>query len=280
MQEGGSEERGVGSGDNADREEGDIDKEPEGHQSPKDIDEEVTEEIKWPCSVCGSNVLEDGLECVDPAGCKMWCHADCSDVLDPRKMSKPFKCPVCSDKPVSKANKAKDSKIVKKKLGRPPKNRNLSITIKNLSISSSQVEDQKAKKTNNKRNIDEVGSPEKTEKDLGASPIKSPNSKKAREGEVTHISPFKKALNCLGSYLQNVGKEKIHEGKEEEKENEGIGTENEGKKQEQETTKGENKVREDAVGASISEEKEKTKIIDQTGKTGSISEEKEKTKKN
>ena len=48
MQEGGSEERGVGSGDNADREEGDIDKEPEGHQSPKDIDEEVTEEIKWP----------------------------------------------------------------------------------------------------------------------------------------------------------------------------------------------------------------------------------------
>ena len=200
-------------------------------------------------------------------------------MIDPRKMTKPFKCPVCSDKPVSKANKAKDSKIVKKKLGRPPKNRNLSITIKNLSISSSQVEDQKAKKTNSKRNIDEVGSPEKTEKDLGASPIKSPNSKKAREGEVTHISPFKKVLNCLGSYLQNVGKEKIHEGKEEEKENEGIGTENEGKKQEQETTKGENKVREDAVGASISEEREKTKIIDQTGKTGSISEEKEKTKK-
>ena len=141
VQEGGSEEWGVGSGDDADREEGDIDKEAEGHQSPKDIDEEVTEEIKWPCSVCGSNVLEDGLKCVDPAGCKMWCHADCSDVLDPRKMSKPFKCPICSDKPVSKANKAKDSKIVKKRLGRPPKNRNLSITIKNLSISSSQAKD-------------------------------------------------------------------------------------------------------------------------------------------
>ena len=179
MQEGGSEEWGVGSGDEADREEGDIDKEPEGHQSPKDIDEEVTEEIKWPCSVCGSNVLEDGLECVGPAGCNMWCHADCSDVIDPRKcMCKPFKGPKCSEKTVSKANKAKDSKIVKKKLGRPPKNRNLSITIKKLSISSSQAEGQKAKKTSSKRNIEEVGSPEKTEKDLGASPIKAPIVKK------------------------------------------------------------------------------------------------------
>ena len=184
MQEGGSEERGVGSGDNADREEGDIDKEPEGHQSPKDIDEEVTEEIKWPCSVCGSNVLEDGLECVAPAGCKMWCHADCSDVINPRECrSKPFKCPKCSDKPVFKANKVKDSKIGKRKLGRPPKNkeRNLSITIKNLSISSSQAKDQIVKKASSKRNIEEVGSPEKTGNNLGASPIKSPNSKKAKE---------------------------------------------------------------------------------------------------
>ena len=65
MQEGGSEEWGVGSGDNADREEGDIDKEPEGHQSPKDIDEEVTEEIKWPCSVCGLSVLEDSKKARD-----------------------------------------------------------------------------------------------------------------------------------------------------------------------------------------------------------------------
>ena len=48
VQEGESEELGVGSGDDAHREEGDIDKEAEGHQSPKDIDEEVTEEIKWP----------------------------------------------------------------------------------------------------------------------------------------------------------------------------------------------------------------------------------------
>ena len=261
VQEGGSEEWGAGSGDETHRE-SDIDKEAEGHQSPKDIEKEETEEIKWPCSMCGVSVSEDGLECVGPAGCNMWCHADCADVIYPRECnSKPFKCPKCSEKPVSKASKAKDRKIRKGKLGRPPKNkdRNLSITIKNLSISSSQAKDQIVKKASSKRNIEEVGSPEKTGKNLGASPIKSPNSKKPREEieeidktdktdgekkdteEVTHTSPL---VQRVWNYFTG-GKVETQEGKEkEEKENEGIGRENEGKKQELKTTGGEEKIHE------------------------------------
>ena len=88
MQEGGSEEWRVGKGEGIDGEVGDIDKNTEGHQSPKDVDEEDTEEIKWTCSVCELNVAEDGLECVV---CRLWCHADCTEVIDPKEYkSKPF----------------------------------------------------------------------------------------------------------------------------------------------------------------------------------------------
>ena len=113
MQGGGREEWSDGSGDDRDREEGDKDKKSEGHESPKDIEEEVTEEIEWPCSECGSNVSEDGLECI---GCKMWCHADCSEVIYPKEYKvKQFKCPKCKEKRVSKSSKTKDGAIVKRR---------------------------------------------------------------------------------------------------------------------------------------------------------------------
>ena len=113
MQEGGSEEWRVGKGEGIDGEVGDIDKNTEGHQSPKDVDEEDTAEIKWPCSVCEMNVTDDGLKCVE---CSLWSHVDCTEVIDPKEYkSKPFKCPKCAEKCAPKTIKAKDSTTEKKK---------------------------------------------------------------------------------------------------------------------------------------------------------------------
>ena len=153
-------------------------------ESPNDIEE--AEEIEWPCGVCGMSVSDDGLECV---GCKKWYHGDCSEVLNPIEYRvKQYKCLNCTDKRVSKSSKTKDGAIIKRP-GRPPKSRERSVSPKpkerSLSIPRTQAEKRLAKKARSKRSIEDVGSPEKPEKELGASHIKSPNSKKAREeGEV------------------------------------------------------------------------------------------------
>ena len=92
-------------------------------------------------------------------------------MVDPKEYkSKPFKCPKCSEKCVSKSNKAKDSTIVKRKPGRPSKTKERRVSPKSrersFSIPSSQLEDRIANKVRSKRNIEELGSPETPEKEL------------------------------------------------------------------------------------------------------------------
>ena len=156
MQEGGSHEWSVGSGDGTDWKEGGKEKDTEGNQGTKDVEEVVTAEIEWPCSVCSSNVSDDGLKCVE---CKKWCHVDCSDVVKPTEYEhKPFTCPKCSERHVPKTNKTKDSTTSRKKRVSLKKSTSLP---RSLSIQSSQAEDQITNKGRNKRNIEDVGSPEK-----------------------------------------------------------------------------------------------------------------------
>ena len=113
MQEGGSHEWSVGSGDGTDWKEGGKEKDTEGNQGTKDVEEVVTAEIEWPCSVCRLNVLVDGLECVK---CQKWCHVDCLDVAKPTEYKhKPFTCPKCPERRVPKTNKTKDSTTSRKK---------------------------------------------------------------------------------------------------------------------------------------------------------------------
>ena len=69
----------TGSGTDTDRVEGANEKDTEGH--PKEVKEKLAEEMEWPCGVCGSNVTDDGIKCVD---CKKWCHmGECAEVLTP-----------------------------------------------------------------------------------------------------------------------------------------------------------------------------------------------------
>ena len=101
-----------------------------------------------------------------------------------------------------------------------------------------------AKKARSKRNIEEVGSPEKTGKELGASPIKSPNSKKAREegegidkkDEVTHTSPFKVMKDIIVSLVYGSaekGKDKRQEEIEEDQKEKDKQAESEQKEERQ-----------------------------------------------
>ena len=134
MQEGGSHEWGVGSGNGTDWEEGGKEKDTEGNQCTKDVEKVVIEETEWPCSMCSSNVLEDGLKCVE---CEKWCHVDCSDVVKPTEYKhKPFTCPKCPERRVLKINKTKDSTTSRKKMGRPKRSTSLPRSI---SIQSSQA---------------------------------------------------------------------------------------------------------------------------------------------
>ena len=172
MQEGGSQEWGVGSGNGTDWEEGGKEKDTEGNQCTKDVEKVVIEETEWPCSMCSLNVLEDGLECVE---CEKWCHNDCSDAVKPTEYKqKPFTCPKCQERHGTKPSKTKDITTARRGKGRPKRSNSL------------------PNKVRNKRNIEEVGSPEKTKSDLESSPIRSPNSKKAREEEEAETKAGKK----------------------------------------------------------------------------------------
>ena len=106
MGEEGMEWNKTGSRTKTDRVEGENEKDKEGH--PKEVEEKLAEEMEWPCGVCGKNVTEDGIECVD---CKKWCHVEeCAEILTPSEHKlKPYTCPKCSGKG---GKKQKRSRIV------------------------------------------------------------------------------------------------------------------------------------------------------------------------
>ena len=77
----GSLEWSIGSGTDTDRAEGANEKDTEGH--PKEMDEKLEEEMKWPCGVCEENVTADGLECVV---CNKWYHVgECTEIISPNE---------------------------------------------------------------------------------------------------------------------------------------------------------------------------------------------------
>ena len=177
MQEGGSHEWSVGSGNGTDWEEGGKEKDTERNQGTRDVEEVVTAEIEWPCGVCESNVSDDGLKCVE---CEKWCHVDCSDVVIPAEYEhKPFTCPKCSERHVPKTSKAKDGATLIKRTDRPK--RSISLPRSSLRESSARI----------KRNIREVESPDKELTDVENKGITknntgSPDSKMIRmeEGKI------------------------------------------------------------------------------------------------
>ena len=122
-----------------------------------EVEEKLVEEIEWPCAICGKNVPDDGIKCAE---CEKWCHIEgCTDVVSPNDYrSKPYSCQKCSDKSGGKSKP--------KKRGRPKRERSNSLP-------SSQAKDWIANKDwiakniKNKRNIDEVGSPEKNRNKIG-----------------------------------------------------------------------------------------------------------------
>ena len=69
--------------------------------------------MEWPCGICGKNVIEDGIKCVE---CEKWCHVEgYTDVVSPNDyISKPYSCKKCSEKSRGKAKKPKDSSKGKK----------------------------------------------------------------------------------------------------------------------------------------------------------------------
>ena len=62
MEEEAIEQIQTGSGTDTDRVEGANEKDTEGH--PKEVDEKIEEDMKWPCGVCEESVSVYGLECV------------------------------------------------------------------------------------------------------------------------------------------------------------------------------------------------------------------------
>ena len=79
MVEEATEQIQTGSGMDTDRVEGANEKDTEGH--PKEVDEKIEEEMKWPCGVCEESVTEDGLKYV---ACNKWYHfGECSDDILP-----------------------------------------------------------------------------------------------------------------------------------------------------------------------------------------------------
>ena len=105
--------------------------------------------------VSEENVTVDGVECVV---CNKWYHVDeCTEIISPNEyLSKPYTCPKCIEKSGGKAKKVKDStndsSKIKRKADRPRRARCNSIPS---SLTKEWVENN----INNKRNIDEVGSP-------------------------------------------------------------------------------------------------------------------------
>ena len=167
--------------------------------------------------------------------CEKWYHVDCTDVVSPNDyINKPYTCKECPEKDRKKTKKPKDSTRGKGKVGRP-KRRQRSRPIQSYLTK----EDWKAGrdwlaknieiKLKNKRNINEVGSPDKTEtiledkkrkKEEGTE--KKGDEKKVDE-EVTHSSPLKDKLcgiiNYVSGEIENGKKQGEKEEEQKEKEN-------------------------------------------------------------
>merc|ERR1711874_739820 len=171
----------------------------------------------------------------------------------------PYTCPKCIEKSGGKAKKVKDStndsSKEKRKVGRPRKARCNSIPS---SLTKEWVENN----INNKRNIDEVGSAEKTES-------KAEEKKRKKDGErtekvdenkeeeevVIHSSPLK---SILGETIYNFGASLLGGG--------GKGKEQEEKEEKDKQTEREQK-----------EERQKEKVIEKDEKERNRRKKKKKT---
>ena len=261
----------------------------EGH--PEVIDDKIEEDLKWPCGACGEDVTVDGVQC---GFCKKWYHVDeCteSEVISPNEyLSKPYTCPKCIEKSEGKAKKVKDStndsSKVKRKAGRPPRR------VRSNSIPSSLTEEWVDNNINNKRNIDEVGSPDKTESKAEEKKRKKDRERtekvdenKEEEEVVIHSSPLK---SILGETIYNFGASLLGGGgkgkEQEEKEENDKQTEREQKEERQKEKVIEKDEKEEEVEGGIMEtqkehipaekdeeieiekEKIKPKTLDQKGK--------------
>ena len=182
-------------------------KDTEGH--PKEVDEKV-EEKKWPCGVCEESVTEDGLECV---ACNKWYHfEECSDDILPHEYeNKPYTCSKCLESGGDKAKKPKDNTKGKKKAGRPRRHSIPSyLTEEDWAANKDRIAKNIESKIKSKRNINEVGSPEKTE-------TKLEGKKRKTEGEGTEKKDDEKKVDEEEStrlLLGSVGKGSEHEEKE------------------------------------------------------------------
>ena len=175
------------------------------------VEEKLAEEMEWPCGgICGENVTEDGIECVV---CEKWYHVDCTDVVSPNDyISKPYTCKECSEKDRKKAKKPKDSTRGKGKVGRP-KTRERCHSIPNYLTKEDWIKNKEwiAKnieiKLKNKRNINKVGSPDKTETILEDKKRKKEEGTEKKEDEkkvdeeVMHSSPLKEKLYGINNYV-------------------------------------------------------------------------------
>ena len=114
--------------------------------------------MEYPCIICKEDVEKDGLKCVC---CEEWCHTDfCTEVENLDKYiykKKPFTCPVCMEK---QGKKGKGD--TGKKRGRPPGKLNKQDLMEKPNKSIERIESP----ARNKRNIREVGSPDKELTDL------------------------------------------------------------------------------------------------------------------
>ena len=234
----------------------------EGH--PGVIDDKLEEDLKWPCGVCGDEVTVDGVKC---GSCNKWYHVDeCTEIISPNEyLTKLYTCPKCIEKSGGKAKKVKDStndsSKIKRKAGRPKRARCNSIPS---SLTKEWVENN----INNKRNIDEVGSPDKTESKAEEKKRKKDgertekvDEKKEEEEVVIHSSPLKSFLgetiyNLGASLLGGGGKGKEQEEKEEEKDKQ---TEREQKEERQKEKVIEKDEKEEGVeGGKMETQKERT----------------------
>ena len=164
-------------------------------------DEEKDNKKEYLCIMCKEDVQEDGLECVC---CKEWCHTDeCSGVENLEEYiykKKPYTCPVCMEKQIKKG---KGENI--KRRGRPPSKTSKHDLMEKHSKSVEQIESP----ARNKRNISEVGSPDKELTDLENQGISknntgSPDSKICRIEEEKPQGSDKKG----GKKVEKEGKKR------------------------------------------------------------------------
>ena len=260
-------------------------KDTEGH--PKEVDEKV-EEKKWPCGVCEESVMEDGLECVT---CKKWYHFDeCSDDIFPYEYrNKPYTCSKCLERSGDKTRKPKDDTKGRKRAGRQRRHSVPDyLTGEDWTANKDKIAKSMGTKTKSKRNIEEVGSPEKTEKKLEdkkrkkqGEGTKKKDGKKVEKEEATQSSSWKWLL-YLGTLLGSGGKGSEQEeekderqkekAKEKEEKKEGVeGGKIETQKERTPAEKEKEIEKEIEIEEKEKEiEKQKTKTLEKKGKRGIV----------